>query len=112
MRPDNYDNSGLIEPGNIDVHNRPKHKNPDGSISTVRSISVGTDRGEVLIPTIADDGTLLTNRQAIQLFQATGRHLGIYNSPANATRAAQALHEQQAREYAINTTLQRAMRPQ
>jgi hypothetical protein len=46
---------GIVEFGNIDLFNRPIVKNPDGSISTVKSMSFDTDRGVVLVPTIADD---------------------------------------------------------
>src|SRR5690349_16206722 len=91
--------AGLRTEGNIDLHSRPVAKNGDG-FSTVRSISIGTDDGEVLIPTVSDDGKLLTNKQAEDLYFKSGRHLGIFDTPENATAYAQKLHRAQAREYA------------
>lgn len=86
---------GLLVPGNIDIMHRPRHLNPDGSISTVRSMSFGTDQGEVLVPTIAEDGRLLSDRQAMAQYQRTGRHLGIFDNPQHADAYAQQLHVQQ-----------------
>ena len=47
---------------------RPGVKLPDGSMGSVRSISVGDERGEWVIPTIVD-AKPVSNDEAIQLWR-------------------------------------------
>lgn len=90
---------GMTQQGNIDIANRPIHQNPDGSISTVRSMSAGEDGSEVLMPTISPNGVQLTNAGALSLYQHTGQNLGKFRSPADADAYAKTLHDQQAIQY-------------
>ncbi|WP_323084468.1 hypothetical protein [Providencia alcalifaciens] len=101
---------GMIQQGNINLLNRPTVKNKDGSISTVRTISIGTDQGEVLIPTVSDDGRLLSDDEAIALFEETGNHLGVFDNPDDATAYAESLHNQQEKTYAKNGSVARGVR--
>jgi len=88
---------GMIEQGNIDLTNRPVVRNADGTVSTVRSISVEIDGQEVLIPTVSDDGRILSDQEAVQQYRRTGRHLGKFNSVKAANRHARRIHQEQER---------------
>lgn len=92
--------SGIVEVGNIDLHSRPVVKNKDGTISTVRSISVDFGDGvETLIPTVSDDGTILSDSDAMALYLSTGKHLGKFKDVPSADRYAASLHKEQEKEY-------------
>lgn len=92
---------GLLAQGNIDLANRPIVHNPDGSYSTVASMSFQDDDGtETLIPTVAEDGSgLLSDEDAIQQYRNTGHFLGKFSSPEAADNYALALHDQQNAMY-------------
>lgn len=87
--------AGILESGNIDLKNRPRVINDDGSTSTIRSISVNEDGKEVLIPTISDEGEPLSDAAATALYKKTGQHLGKFDNADNATGYAKRLHDDQ-----------------
>lgn len=94
---------GQIEKGNIDLNNRPVVRNSDGSISTVRSISITEGKATVLIPTVIRDkkgrGKVVSDRDAIRHYQRSGEHLGKFSSSGDADKYAEQLHNQQAAQY-------------
>lgn len=109
-KPPNYmadpNPAGLKTPGNIDLNTRPEVKtswNPTNTdVATVRSASFSTDQGEVLLPTVSDDGRLLSDQDAIDQYKKTGKHLGIFDTPDNADAYAEKLHEQQAHQFGLD----------
>lgn len=107
--------------GNIDLFARPVVENPDGSISTLLSISVGFDGKQVLIPRVvvrSNKPAIVSSDEAIKEYLATGQHLGKFATVKEATIAAQRLSKQQnsyyGKYYKRNTSeaaLSRAWRP-
>lgn len=89
--------------GNIDLYDRPIYRNDDGSISTVESFSTNIDGKEVLLPTIERDAkgkaVRVSEDQAIDKYLKTGKHLGKFDSPEEATSYAIKLHEEQDKYY-------------
>jgi hypothetical protein len=92
---------GLITAGNIDLANRPQVQTPQGT-ATVRSMSFNENGREVLIPTVHPSGYIMSPQQAIDYYRQTGQHLGIFDTPDNADRYAQQLHEAQARQFGLD----------
>ena len=87
----------LVEPGNLDLDNRPEVEMPDGAKASIYSMSINVDGNEVLIPRVSEDGRLMTEEEATKEFERTGNHLGVFRSPEAATRYAKALHKDQAK---------------
>lgn len=84
-------------PGNLDPSKPMSYvKNTDGSVSTVRSMSIGTDNGETLIPTVSPEGNILSNDQAVDRYRKTGDNFGSWKSVSDANKYAATLHENQA----------------
>jgi hypothetical protein len=90
---------GELEPGNIDLDKRPVVRNDDGTISTIKSMSINEDGREVLIPTIDENGKEMTEDEAIERYLGTGQHLGKFDSADNATAWAKSLSDRQGKAF-------------
>lgn len=90
---------GMLKPGNIDIANRPVAHNPDGSISTVRSITVTDDQGHAyLLPTVIN-GKVVSDEAAVAYWKKTGQNLGYFDSEKDADAYSIRLHDEQAKVY-------------
>ena len=98
----NKNSLGRYGLGNIDLYARPQVKNPDGSISTVRSMSFNDGSKEVVIPTVSDDGRIMTDNEAIDNYYKTGKYLGKFNTIDEANKYAEQLHNEQDLYYNKN----------
>jgi hypothetical protein len=83
--------------GNIDLEAQPRVLNPNGSVSTVDSMSFGLDGQEVLLPSVVQGGFHLSNPDAVLgEYLRTGRYLGKYPDPLSADLAGDVLHKDYA----------------
>jgi len=60
-------------------------------------MSIGTDQGEVLIPTVIN-GRVVSDQEAIDYYNKTGENFGTFRSPDDATAFAKSLHQKHERE--------------
>lgn len=90
--------------GNIDLQNRPYHRNKDGSYSTLLTIGVELDGLEYNIPTVnSDDGHIMSTAEAVRYLRSTGKHLGVWNDQKAAEEDAKRIHREQAANPPNNT---------
>jgi hypothetical protein len=82
---------GLRGPGNINLNGRPLVANSDGSYSSEKSFSRGTDKGEVLVPQIVN-GKTLNQDDAWDHYKKTGEHMGVFDTPEHADAYAGKVH--------------------
>ena len=81
--------------GNIDLTNRPRIQNEDGTYSTVDSTSWEVDGKHVLMPTVIQENgewKHVTPEEALQHYYDTGEYLGIFDTSEEADAYGKQLH--------------------
>ena len=63
-------------------------------------MSFNEGKNEVLIPTVSDDGRIMSDNDAIKSYQSSGQHLGKFKTVDAANTYAQSLHQDQEKMYA------------
>ena len=84
--------------GNIDLRIKKPIKNKDGSISTVRTIGIEADGMYINIPTVIN-GKVVSNKEAVDHYRKTGKHLGKYKTRKERDAAARQLSINQGKRY-------------
>ena len=104
-------NIGQYGAGNIDLYNRPRYRNANGSISTVDSTSYNIDGQEVLLPTVWDrNGAPYHSRndeEILQHYRDTGEYLGKFSTVEEANDYAEKLHLEQQERYSSSLPAER-----
>jgi len=87
---------GRFGRGNIDLNTRKVFtKDLSKGYSSLESISVNFGGHEVLIPTVDNDGKLMSEQEAIDRYKETGEHLGEFRTPEEASKYAVELERRQ-----------------
>ena len=84
----------ILALGNIDINDRIVFQWENGMVSTVLSKSFSIDNKVVLLPTIVH-GRPVSDREAVEHYNRTNEHLGIFANPEEAKTYADRLHLQQ-----------------
>lgn len=88
-----------ITDGNLPLGVKYRVSNPDGSVSTVRTISIGVDGGEVVIPTVLK-GKIVSDEEAIAHYERTGANFGTFRNAKEAKAFSEWLHNKHEAELA------------
>jgi len=91
--------------GNIDLNSRPAVQNPDGSYSTVDSITIEEDGTYVNIPTVVwldGEWQHVDENTAKEYYKQTGQYLGRYSTLDEAVSKAKQLSQDQAALYGLD----------
>jgi hypothetical protein len=101
---------GMLVKGNINPFDRPIVRDPKtGQDMTVRSVTMTTPNyTQVVLPTISDDGKLMTPQEAYKQYEQTGQHLGEFDNIKNANDYA----KQFSTDQGILLNFMRGERPQ
>jgi len=84
--------------GNIDLQIKKPIKNKDGTISTVRTIGIEADGAYINIPTVIG-GKVVSDKEAVDHYRRTRKHLGKYKTRNERDAAARQLSKDQGRKY-------------
>lgn len=102
-------NPTMLEEPNDELWDRPKVQNEDGTFSTAVTITIGIEyQGQealVIIPTVYD-GEHHTEEEAIERFNKTGLHFGIFSAdnPEVVEQYSENLHNEQEKYIQNNNT--------
>ena len=86
--------------GNIDLKIKKPIQNQDGSFSTVRTIGIEADGMFINIPTVIG-GRVVSNKEAVEHYRKTGKHLGKYKTRKERDAAARKLSINQGKRYGL-----------
>ncbi len=90
--------------GNMDASEVTVVTNEDGSVSNSPLVLLTTERGVVLIPALSPDGSVLDADAAVQQYEQTGQHFGVFSSEEDASAYADMMSQQQIKNWKQGAT--------